>query len=229
MVLLNSLLHLFFPHICEGCGSDELDENSMLCAKCFSDLPETGFIGKKDNVVEKIFYGRIRVEHATSAFYFTKDSLMQRMMVQLKYKNNRAAGRYLGKLLGMQLQACPDYNDIDMIIPLPLNPRKQKKRGYNQAEEIANGMFTVWPKPVVTDIAYRQYFTETQTHKNRISRWQTMDGVFAIRDEQLLVGKHILLIDDVITTGATLEACGQAILAVEGTRLSIASVAYTMI
>ncbi|MEX6688406.1 phosphoribosyltransferase family protein [Danxiaibacter flavus] len=229
MTLLNSLLHLFFPHICEGCGSDELDESSLLCARCFSDLPETGFTGKKDNIVEKIFFGRIKVEKATSAFYFTKDSLIQRMMIQLKYKDNKAAGHYLGKLLGMQLQACPDYDGIDMIIPLPLNPKKQKKRGYNQAEEISKGMFTVWPKPVVTNIAYRQYFTQTQTHKNRISRWQTMDGVFAVRNEDQLAGKHVLLVDDVITTGATLEACGQAILAIPGTRLSIASVAYTMI
>ncbi len=228
MRLINNLLHLFFPHICEGCGTDELNESSLLCAKCFTHLPETGFTGTKGNLVEKTFYGRIKIEHATSAFYFTKDSLIQRMMIQLKYKSNKQAGHYLGKLLGMQLQRCPDYDDIDLIVPLPLNPKKQKKRGYNQAEEIAKGISIVWQKPVITNMAYRQFFTETQTHKNRVSRWQTMDGVFAVKNEQQLTGKHILLIDDVITTGATLEACGKALLNVSGTRLSIASVAYTI-
>lgn len=226
--LANDLLHLFFPHNCEGCGTDILDDNSILCANCFLQLPETSFTDKQGNPVEKIFYGRIHVQHATSLFYYSKDSMLQHLITELKYHGNREIGVWIGRLMGQVSAASQNFADVDAIVPLPLNPVREKKRGYNQAGLIASGMQQVWDKPVITGAVARKIFTETQTHKDRITRWQTMQGVFEITDENQLASKHILLIDDIVTTGATLESCGQIILNVPGTKLSIATAAYTV-
>ena len=224
---LNDFAHLFFPHTCEGCGTDTLENDTLLCAACLLQLPETGFISVPDNPVEKIFYGRIKVEAAGSAFYFNQDSLMQHLIKELKYRGNKEVGFYLGKLLGYQLAQTERFNNIDAIIALPLNARKEKKRGYNQAAAIAEGITEIWQKPVLTNSVERKIFTETQTHKDRISRWQSMKDVFAVTNAAALSNKHILLIDDIVTTGATLEACGEKILQIPGAKLSIITVAYT--
>ena len=225
---LNNFSHLFFPHYCEGCGTDILLDDEMLCTKCSFELPETDFINAIDNPVEKIFYGRINIINAASAFYFTKDSVLQRLLIQLKYKNNKQAGIYLGKKLGQQLKESERFSDIDIIIPLPLNPKKEIIRGYNQAQIICEGIASVWNKPIINNVVIRTHFTETQTHQDRIHRWQNMQSVFAVTNSKVLQNKHILLIDDVITTGATLEACAATILKVPGTKLSIATLAYTI-
>ena len=225
---LNDFSHLFFPHNCVGCCSDVLGSDAALCIKCFMELPVTGFIEQPNNPVEKIFYGRIAVEQAGSAFYFTKDSTMQRLMIELKYRNNKNVGLYLGKLLGMQLAEYERFNDIDIIVPLPLNPKKEKKRGYNQATIIAEGIKTEWEKPILTTAVGRKIFTETQTQKGRVERWQNMQDVFIVKNAEALQDKHILLIDDVVTTGASLEACAATLLKVPGTKISIATVAYTI-
>lgn len=225
---LNDFAHLFFPHNCLGCGTDVLENNSLLCTQCFLQLPETGFVQITDNPIEKIFYGRIKIHAAASAYYFTKDSLLQHLVKQLKYHANKDVGYYLGKLLGYELLKSLRFNIVDTIVPMPLNTKKEKMRGYNQAAIIADGIASVWNKPVVKDSLERKIFTETQTHKDRISRWQTMQGVFSVTDAEAIKGRNILLVDDVITTGATLEACGEAILAAESTTLSIATVAYTI-
>ena len=225
---LNDFAHLFFPHNCAGCGSDILENTAFLCAECFQQLPPTVFFSKPKNPVEKIFYGRIKVESAGSAYYFSKESLLHHLIVALKYQGNKNAGIYLGKLLGNEVVLAERFNDIDMIVPLPLNEIKEKKRGYNQAMVIAKAIAEVMNKPVCADAVIRTVFTETQTHKNRISRWRNMEGVFEVRTPEILAGKHVLLIDDVITTGATLEACGAEILKVPGTKLSVATVAYTI-
>jgi ComF family protein len=220
--------HIFFPHVCEGCGSDIVNNDSVLCAECFSSLPGTGFIKEAGNPVEKIFHGRLNVQAAASAYYFTKHSLLQRLILQLKYFNNKEIGFYLGKLLGYQAATVERFNDADVIIPLPLNARKERKRGYNQAAVIAEGLTSIWTKPVLHDTAHRVRFTETQTRKDRIARWQTMEGAFTTSNNELLKDKHVLLIDDIITTGATLEACGEQILKIPGTKLSILTIAYTI-
>ena len=123
---LNDFAHLFFPHNCLGCGTDVLENNSLLCAQCFLQLPETGFMKKNDNPVEKIFYGRIKIQVAASAYYFTKDSLLQHLITQLKYHGNKDAGYYLGKLLGYQLLQSPLFSCVDTIVPIPLNEKKRK-------------------------------------------------------------------------------------------------------
>lgn len=225
---IDDFLHLFFPHVCIGCDSDVLNDKDILCAECLNNLPETGFLSTPQNPVEKIFYGRLPVVHAGSAFYFNKDSVIQNAIIQLKYKSNQQAGNFLGKLLGYQLSNSKRFDDIDAIIPLPLNDKKFFKRGYNQSLAIVNGITSIWNKPVITNAVERILFTETQTHKDRIARWQTMEGVFTVTQPALIENKHILLVDDIITTGATLEACGTAIMQTPGVKLSMATVAYTI-
>ncbi|HWB24083.1 MAG TPA: phosphoribosyltransferase family protein [Chitinophagaceae bacterium] len=226
---LNDFAHLFFPHNCVGCGSDVLENDALLCIKCFSQLPVTGFMQQAANPVEKIFYGRVPVQHAGSAFYFTKDSVVQNMMIELKYKGNKMAGNYLGRLLGALLAESERFASVDAIVPLPLNAKKEKKRGYNQAMLIAEGIQAEWHKPVIHKAVGRKQFTTTQTQKGRVDRWQNMQDVFEVKNAALLKGKHILLVDDVVTTGASLEACALPILKVPGTTVSIATVAYTIL
>jgi len=224
----DDFLHLFFPHICIGCNTDVLNDDDVLCAKCINSLPETGFLSAAGNPVEKIFYGRLNVQNAGSAFYFNKDSVIQHAIIELKYKGNQQAGIFLGRLLGQQLANSKRFEDVDFIIPLPLNDKKLFKRGYNQAAIIARGIASMWSKPIIENAVERILFTETQTHKDRVARWETMEGVFTVTQYELLRDKHVLLVDDIITTGATLEACGDAILKIQGTKLSVATIAYTI-
>jgi ComF family protein len=225
---LNNFLHLFYPHNCEGCGSDILADDHFLCARCLHRLPETRFCSSPANPVEKLFYGRLEIQHASANYFFTKDSLLQHLLVQLKYKGNKEAGHFLGRMMGYSLQKADRFSGVDLLVPLPLHPKKEYLRGYNQAELICNGISETWQRPVLPHAAERVRFTETQTRQNRLSRAGDMQGVFAIPQPGLLRAKHILLVDDVITTGATLEACGAAILGVEGARLSIGAAGYTI-
>ena len=225
--LLSNFLHLIYPHNCEGCGTDTLNEDSFLCAKCLFELPETGFISFGDNPLEKKLYGRIRFEQAGSGFYFTKHGLLQHLIAELKYKNNKEMGFYLGKLLGYQLLATNRFDEVEALVPLPLNIKKEHKRGYNQSQLICEGIVSVWKKPIINDAISRIVYTETQTNKNLSNRWDNVEHAFALTDDSRLKGKHVALVDDVITTGASIEACGTELLKVEGLKLSVLSVGFT--
>lgn len=224
----SDFLHLFYPHICIGCGSDVLADTQVICAKCFNGLPVTNYFNHANNMVERIFAGRILVQNAGSLYHFSKQSILQNIIFEMKYRDNKDAGIFLGKQTGKAIAASGLYNDVDVIVPLPLNKRKQKQRGYNQALLIAQGIADVMQKPIADNIAVRKIYTETQTHKDRISRWHNMQHAFSVHNAAELEGKHVLLVDDIVTTGATLEACGQTILAIAGTKLSIATVAHTI-
>lgn len=220
--------HLIFPHHCEGCGTDVLNDDDLLCAKCLHELPATNYFSSANNPVEKIFYGRCNIVSAAAAFYFTKNSLLQHLLIQLKYKSNKEVGYFLGRLMALQMQQSNKFNCIDALVPLPLNPKKESKRGYNQAALICEGITEILQIPILYNAVERVVFTETQTKQDRIHRWQNMENVFAIQNLASIQNKHILLVDDVVTTGATLEACANAILQNTNTKLSIATVAYTI-
>lgn len=222
------IMHLFFPHYCEGCCSDVVEEKQLLCLKCLSSLPETNFFDSPGNPVEKTFYGRAEIRSAGAAYYFTKDSLIQHLITQLKYHGNKEIGIYLGRLTALQLSKSNRFNAIDYIIPLPLNQKKLQQRGYNQAALICEGMSSILDIPVLHKAVDRKLFTETQTKKDRVSRWQSMQDVFEVKSTASLENKHVLLVDDIITTGATLEACGATLLKVPELKLSIATVAWTI-
>ena len=224
--IFSSTLHLFYPHVCTGCGSDLLQQDNLLCLHCINNLPHTNFAQHNNNPVEKIFWGRIPITAAHSEFYFAKESLLQHLIHQLKYKNNTAIGFYMGELLGKSLLNSNRFNNIDYLIPLPLYPHKERKRGYNQAAVICNGISAVMNVPVLNGHVIRQRFTETQTRKHRTERWENVAGSFMVKNPEALKDKNILLVDDVITTGATLEACGSIILQTKGVKLFIAVLAH---
>ncbi len=224
--IFSSTLHLFYPHLCTGCCSDLLQENNQLCLHCINNLPQTNFAQHSNNPVEKIFWGRIPITAAHSEFYFSKESLLQHLIHQLKYKNNTAIGFYMGEMMGKSLLNSNRFNNIDYLIPLPLYPDKERKRGYNQAAIICNGMSAVMNVPVFNGNVLRQRFTETQTRKHRTERWENVAGSFTIKYPESLKGKSVLLVDDVITTGATLEACGSVIMQTEDVKLYIATLAH---
>ncbi|HEV7782702.1 MAG TPA: phosphoribosyltransferase family protein [Chitinophagaceae bacterium] len=217
----DAFLHLFFPHVCTGCGSDILNEASLLCMRCMATLPETGFEAHPGNPVEKIFRGRLPLVAATAQFYFTKESLIQHLMHQFKYKGNRDLGLQLGKIMGEQILRSGRFG-ADALIPLPLFPAREKKRGYNQATILCEGMAEVMRVPVLDKLVIRPQYTETQTKKGRIERWKNMEGKFVLKEIGKARDKHLLLVDDVVTTGATLEACGNELLKAGNVRLSVA-------
>ena len=223
----DSLLHLIFPHTCEGCGSDVLETHNELCLKCISSLPGTNFHLHPNNPIEKIFWGRLAVTYATAQYYFNKESLMQHLMHQLKYRGNKDLGIYLGKLMGHALIASNRFSFVDALIPLPLFPSKEKKRGYNQATVLCEGIAAVLKKPVLKDVIRRVSYTDSQTKKSRVERWQNMEGRFELVNPGAVEGRHVLLVDDVITTGATLEACGKEIIQAQNVQLSIATLCFS--
>jgi ComF family protein len=224
--IFSSTLHLFYPHHCSGCGSDLLDETQLLCLKCIHQLPHTNFANLANNPVEKYFWGRIPLQAAFSQFYFSKNFLVQQLIHRLKYRGDTAIGEYLGEMMGSTLLKSHRFHPIDALVPLPLYPGKERKRGYNQAAVICNGIASVINKPVLIGAVTRCQATETQTRKHRTERWENVRDSFIVSRRSELAGRHLLLVDDVVTTGATLEACGDKMLAVEGSRLSIATLAY---
>lgn len=223
----DSLLHLAFPHVCEGCGTDNLQPEHLLCLRCMASLPSTNFHLHGNNPIEKIFWGRIPVTHATAQYYFTKESMMQHLMHQFKYKTNKDVGLFLGKLMGWAMKESDRFSHVNALIPLPLHKSKEHKRGYNQAAVLCEGISSVLDKPVLKEVVIRPEQTETQTKKGRVQRWQNMEGKFEIANSSAIENKHVLLVDDVVTTGATLEACDQELLKTKNVQLSIATLCFS--
>jgi ComF family protein len=223
---IDSFSHIFFPHICIGCGSDLISNNQLLCIHCINKLPATHFELYANNPVEKIFWGRAAISSASAEYYFTKNSILQQILHQFKYKGKKDIGIYLGRMLGETLYQSNRFTNLDALVPLPLFASKEKRRGYNQAAVLAEGISLVMKLPVLNDCIERTTATETQTQKNRMERWQNISGKFKLKNKEAVVGKHILLVDDVITTGATLDACANEFLLEENIHVSIATLAY---
>lgn len=191
-------------------------------------MPVTCFEFFPLNPIEKIFWGRVEVEAASAHLYFTAGSSVQRSLHLLKYKGKKEIGNYFGKCMSAALIQSCRFSECEMIIPLPLYAEREKKRGYNQATQIAIGLSLQLKIPVVEDVIIRVKKTATQTHKSRIQRWKNMESTFEIREPLRIIGKHVLLVDDVVTTGATLEACARVLQNVPGVRISIACLAHTV-
>jgi ComF family protein len=191
-------------------------------------MPHTGFEFFPANPIERIFWGRAEITAAAAYLYFTGGSAVQHSLHLLKYKGRKEIGIYFGQQMGRQIKQSGRFSECEIIIPLPLFAAREKKRGYNQSKMIAEGMSRELEIPVVSDVVIRLKKTETQTHKSRIQRWKNMEATFRIRDKQKIYGRHILLVDDVVTTGASLEACSQVLLSIPGVRVSIACLAHTV-
>lgn len=226
--VFQDLSRLLFPHFCVGCGCDLKHRDTILCFQCQQELPFTNFFSLHNNPVEKSFYGRLHLQAAGSCFYFTKDSLLQYLLSELKYKQHIAVGYYLGRLMGYQLKLSERFESIDLLIPMPLHPKKQKARGYNQASILCKGIQSVWDKPIAENCIIRKIFSNSQTLQDRIHRWENMEGIFELINRTPIIQKHLLLVDDVTTTGASLEALGSVLEAEKGVQISVATAAYTL-
>lgn len=223
--LVESVLNLLYPELCLSCGNSLVEGEEAICLHCENSLPRTRFHDDKDNLVNQLFWGRARVTSATSFMFFRRKGIVQHLMHEFKYKGEKEIGAYLGKLFAQELVNQDVFSDVDVIIPIPLHHEKEKKRGYNQAAIIGYGMSGEMHVPVRTDLLIRVEKTSTQTRKGRYDRWENVSSVFAIRHPEEFPYKHVLLVDDVITTGATLEACAQRILTGTEANVSIATLA----
>jgi ComF family protein len=227
--MVQGFSHLLFPSICVGCGGDLNHANQLVCLRCFHQLPETHFYDFPNNPIEKIFWGRVPILAASCHYYFSKQSILQNIVHQFKYEGKKQVGEQFGKLMAEALMQSPRFSEMDVLLPLPLFANRQKKRGYNQAQVLCESIAKRMKIPVLSNAMQRISATETQTHKSRIDRWRNMEGKFQLVNRASLRNKHVLLVDDIITTGATIDACASELLLVEGIRISIAALAYTVI
>ena len=226
MSLLEDFISLFFPRTCYVCGASLFKQELVVCTKCISHLPETNFHRHRDNPVSRVFWGRVPLQHAVSLYYYKKGGSVQQLIHQLKYKGHQEIGLFLGNYFGELLRKKEDFQEIQKIIPIPLHIKKLKKRGFNQAELFARGLAEAMNREVDVESVVRQIPTSTQTKKSRYKRWENVSDIFMVRYPERLAGKHLLLVDDVITTGATMEACLQTMLQVPDVKLSVASIAF---
>jgi ComF family protein len=223
--ILYYLTELIFPRLCVTCGDKLIEQEQWICLHCLHHIPRTNYHLQPENPVAQLFYGRVQIEFATSFFYFSKGSKYQSLLHNLKYKGMKELGAEIGKHFGIDLLQSSDFSSVDLICPVPLHLSKEKKRGYNQSWWIASGIAAQMEKQLSDDNLKRITATETQTRKTRFARWQNVEGIFELSDPEAFSGKHILLIDDVVTTGSTLEACAQAILSKTDAQVSIATLA----
>lgn len=224
--LLQDVIGLLYPNHCCGCSQLLYTGEKLLCTNCQFKIPYTDYHLYPANKVAKQFWGRIPLNGAMALLHFKKGSRVQNILHQLKYKNQHELGVWLGERIGEKLLESELYNGVDLIMPVPMHHKKQRKRGYNQSLCIANGISTVLKVPVNCSALLKIKETTTQTNKGRLSRHENMKAVFSLVKPNELVDKHVLLVDDVITTGATIEACALEILTSANTKLSIAAVAF---
>lgn len=225
MNFFESITNLFYPRVCVACGRSLFQWEYLVCTRCRALLPKTGYEMNAENPLARLFYGKVRLDAVTACFFFSKEGKVQRLIHELKYKGNKEAGFFLGVELGKTLKEAPLFQGLDYLIPVPLHPRKEKKRGYNQSLMIAQGISEVTNIPIRKDVLVRLVNTATQTHKSKEERWNNVKDIFAVKHSELLEGKYVLLVDDVLTTGSTLEACALRLSDVKGIRISCATAA----
>lgn len=219
-------LALFFPELCASCGKNLFKNESVICTGCLYHLPYTNFHLDQDNRASRQFYGKIPFAGASSFLYFKKGSKVQNLMHRLKYDHRPEVGIKLGGLYGAELKKDENFASADLIVPVPLHPAKIRKRGYNQSECFAQGLSSSLNIPVDSGILYRSVSTASQTQKGRFERYENMRNAFGIKNSQAVKGKHILLVDDVLTTGATLEACAGCLQTGFPEKISIITLAF---
>ncbi len=224
---LNDLKKLFYPQVCLSCTNSLFDGEEVLCLRCQKKLPRTNFHLDPINPVIKKFWGKVPVKAATAFYHFAKGSKVQHLIHQLKYKKHPEVGIKIGKLMGNDLLKSEWFTDIDLVVPVPLHPDKERSRGYNQSATFAAGLALTLGVVAVPQLLQRTKFTSTQTRKHRYERFENVDRVFSISDIAQVKNKNILLVDDVITTGSTLTACAETLLEITGTTVSIAVIAHS--
>lgn len=227
MKILKSVFRLFYPELCANCENQLTENESLVCLFCRHDLPLTNFTDYSENKITKAFYGRVAIEKANTLLFYRKEGIAKKLIHELKYKGNEEIGNFFGNWLGEILKENNEFSTIDFIIPVPLHPKKLRQRGYNQVTKFGERVSHHLKKPFVENVLLRTSTSKTQTFKARFERFNNNDTKFEVKEATLLKNKHVLLIDDVITTGATLEACAKELQKIEGVKISILTMAYT--
>lgn len=222
---LSDFVALLYPNYCEACEQPLGKGEDTLCLFCQYELPQTHYHKEKDNPVEKLFWGRVEIQRAAGLYFFHGKTKVQRLLHKIKYRERKELAHKLGRMFGGFMKESEFANELHLIVPVPLHERKKRIRGYNQSDYFAMGLSESLGIEWSDKILRRNIFTETQTGKTRFERWGNVDEVFELRKPEKIQGRNILLVDDVITTGATLEACAHALLQAEQTKVSIATIA----
>lgn len=223
--MLNDFLALFYPRNCIACGNSLYKHEDEVCNDCYLNMPKLPLLSAK-NPVEQIFYGRVQLVCAYSFYIFQKKGRVQKLLHAIKYKGNKELAVLLGKWFANDLLQHELIKNADYIIPVPLHDKKKKMRGYNQSEEFAKGIAQVLDVPCTNTFLLRREFTTTQTKKSKYERWENVEDVFELSQTHELSEKHIILVDDVITTGATIEACCRILNTIDGIKISVLSIAF---
>ncbi len=224
--MFSDFLALIYPRNCVACGNNLFKHEEQVCNKCYINLPKTNFHKQNNNPVASLFYGRVNLELASSFYLFQKKGGIQQMLHSIKYKSNTELATLIGNWYAKDLIENDVIATVNAIIPVPLHVQKLKQRGFNQSEEFARGLAQGLNVELNTTTLLRKDFTETQTKKNKFERWQNVEDVFELKQIEALENKHLLVVDDVVTTGATIEACCQTLLQIPNIKLSVLSIAY---
>lgn len=227
MHFLKDFFNLFYPKLCANCENQLTQNEIVVCTFCRHDLPLTDFTNYTENKVTQTFYGRISIEKATSLLFFRKKGITKNLIHQLKYKGNEGVGVFFGDWLGEILKENNQFSDVDFILPVPLHHKKIKERGYNQVTKFGERLSFHLKIPFIENVLIRTSTSKTQTFKARLERFKNLDTKFLLNNTSTFINKHILLIDDVITTGATLEACVKELQKTKGIKVSLLTMAYT--
>ena len=225
MRILNDFIRLFYPKICSSCEDQLVANEKTICTICRHDLPLTNFTSFKENGVTQTFYGRIGIEKGYSLLFFKKESITQKLIHELKYRGNEEIGEFFGNWIGEIVREKDEFKEVDFIIPVPLHPRKLKQRGYNQVSKFGITLANQLNIPFLENELVRVSSTKTQTLKARFERFSNIDTKFLLKNPDVFKNKHILIIDDVITTGATLESCANEFQKSENCKISILTMA----
>lgn len=223
---IHDLLHLFFPVLCKCCGRELNDGEVLICTHCHSDLPYTDFHFYLANPLARQLWGRVPINASMALLFFMKMSNVQYLIHNIKYKREVDLGVKMGNLMGIRINSSPYFYQQDFIIPIPLHPKKLKKRGYNQSALLAKGIAEILKIPTREDLLVRIKERQSQTAKNRFERFTDLMEVFSVPANEELKGKTILLVDDVFTTGATIEACALKLLESGVGKINIATLAF---
>lgn len=223
------VLDMLYPQGCSACGGELASGEELICSHCRIKLPYTNFhLHPEDNALHQVFWGRVPLRLAVAYLTFQEKSRVQQLLHQLKYRNREDVGELLGRWYGAQLKQSPAFADIGVVVPVPLHQSKLRQRGYNQVTSFATEIAAALNIPITEKALGKNKTAQTQTKKNRQERWEAMRHLYCLQDRSLIEGKHVLLVDDVITTGATLEACAQLLLENGATAVSIVAIAYTL-
>jgi ComF family protein len=225
MNFVSEFLNLFYPNLCLICGNSLLRNEHQICLSCLHEIPKTGYHLQKDNPLEKRFWGKVPIYRGAAYYFFHKGSPFQKLLHELKYKGNKEIGVIMGRYAAAELLHSPDFCSIDVILPVPLHPKKYAKRGYNQSDLICKGIAEVLEKPVDYTNLRRIRENTTQTKKSVYDRYLNTENLFKLKDKSAFQNKHVLIVDDVLTTGSTLESCIKALLDTPGIKISVFTLA----